>query len=247
MKLAGQVALVTGGNGGIGRAVALALAGEGCRVGVVAGHDLAGAEAVAREIEQTGGEALALRADVSDAAQAEGAVWAVAERFGRLDILVNNAGITRDGLLLRMSEADWDAVFDVNLKGAFHCTKAALKWMVRQRSGRIVNIASIVGMMGNAGQANYAAAKAGLIGFTRATAREVASRGILVNAVAPGFIQTRMTAAIPEKAREAMLQQIPLGRLGQPSDVAPAVLFLCLPEVSYITGQVLVVDGGVLG
>jgi 3-oxoacyl-[acyl-carrier protein] reductase len=247
MRLKEQVAVVTGGNGGIGRAVALALAAEGCRVGVVAGHDLDGAQSVAREIETRGGAALPLRADVSNTAEAEGAIQQVAERWGRLDILVNNAGITRDGLLLRMSEADWDAVLDVNLKGAFRCTKAALKSMVRQRSGRIVNVVSIVGMMGNAGQANYAAAKAGLIGFTRATAREVASRGILVNAVAPGFIQTRMTEAMPEKAREAMLQQIPLGRLGQPVDVAPAVLFFCLPEVAYITGQVLVVDGGVLG
>jgi 3-oxoacyl-[acyl-carrier protein] reductase len=247
MRLQGQVAVVTGGSGGIGRAVVLALAAEGCHVGVVGGHDLAAAEAVAREAEALGITALARRADVSDAAQAEAAVAEVAERFGRLDILVNNAGITRDGLLLRMTEADWDAVLDVNLKGAFHCTKAALRSMVRQRRGRIVNVASIVGMMGNPGQANYAAAKAGLIGFTRAMAREVASRGVLVNAVAPGFIQTRMTDALPESAREAMQRQIPIGRLGQPEDVAPVVLFLCLPEASYITGQVLVVDGGVTG
>lgn len=247
MKLEGQAAVVTGGNGGIGRAVVLALAREGCRVGVVAGHDLAGAEAVAREASALGAEAIPLRADVAETSQAEAAIEQVAARFGRLDILVNNAGITRDGLLLRMGEAEWDAVLDVNLKGAFRCTKAALRHMIKSRSGRIVNVASIVGMMGNAGQANYAAAKAGLIGFTRATAREVASRGILVNAVAPGFIQTRMTDALPEKAREALLGQIPLGRLGRPEDVAPAVLFLCLPEVSYITGQVLVIDGGVLG
>jgi 3-oxoacyl-[acyl-carrier protein] reductase len=245
MRLQGQVAVVTGGSGGIGRAVVLALAAEGCHVAVVGGHDLAAAEAVAREAEALGVTALARRADVSDAAQAEGVIAEVAERFGQLDILVNNAGITRDGLLLRMTEADWDAVLDVNLKGAFHCTKVALRSMVRQRRGRIVNVASIVGMMGNAGQANYAAAKAGLIGLTRATAREVASRGILVNAVAPGFIQTRMTDAMPEVAREALQKQIPLGRLGQPEDVAPVVLFLCLPGAGYITGQVLVVDGGV--
>jgi 3-oxoacyl-[acyl-carrier protein] reductase len=247
MRLSGQAAIVTGGNGGIGRAIVLALAAEGCRVGVVAGHDLAGAESVAREVVERGGDAFPLLANVADTAQAEGAIEAALSRCGRLDILVNNAGITRDGLLLRMSEADWDAVLDVNLKGAFRCTKAAIKPMLKSRSGRIVNVASIVGMTGNAGQANYAAAKAGLIGFTRATAREVASRGILVNAVAPGFIETRMTDRMPEKAREAMLGQIPLGRLGRPEDVAPAVLFLCLPEVSYITGQVLVVDGGVLG
>jgi 3-oxoacyl-[acyl-carrier protein] reductase len=216
MKLEGQAAVVTGGNGGIGRAVVLALAREGCRVGVVAGHDLAGAEAVAREAAALGVDAFPLLADVADTAQAEAAIEQVLSRCGRLDILVNNAGITRDGLLLRMSEADWDAVLDVNLKGAFRCTKAAIRHMLKSRSGRIVNITSIVGMMGNAGQANYAAAKAGLIGFTRATAREVASRGILVNAVAPGFIQTRMTDAMPEKARDAMLGQVPLGRLGRP-------------------------------
>jgi 3-oxoacyl-[acyl-carrier protein] reductase len=247
MRLEGQAAVVTGGNGGIGRAVVLALAREGCRVGVVAGHDLSGAESVAREASALGAEAIPLLADVADTSQVEAAFEQVLSRFGRLDILVNNAGITRDGLLLRMGEADWDAVLDVNLKGAFRCTKVAIRQMLKSRSGRIVNVASIVGMMGNAGQANYAAAKAGLIGFTRATAREVASRGILVNAVAPGFIQTRMTEAMPEKAREAMIGQIPLGRLGRPEDVAPAVLFLCLPDVSYITGQVLVVDGGVLG
>jgi 3-oxoacyl-[acyl-carrier protein] reductase len=247
MRLQDQVAVVTGGNGGIGRAVVRALAAEGCHVGVVGGHDQAAAEAVAREAEALGVSALARCADVSDAAQAEAVIAEVGERFGRLDILVNNAGITRDSLLLRMTEADWDAVLDVNLKGAFHCTKAALRPMVRQRGGRIVNVASIVGMMGNPGQANYAAAKAGLIGFTRATAREVASRGVLVNAVAPGFIQTRMTDALPESARETLQKQIPLGRLGQPEDIAPVVLFLCLPEASYITGQVLVVDGGVTG
>jgi len=247
MKLEGQAAVVTGGNRGIGRAVVMALAREGCDVAVVAGHDRAGAEAAAREASALGVDAFPVLADVADTAQAEAAIEEAVVRFGRLDILVNNAGITRDGLLLRMGEADWDAVLDVNLKGAFRCTKAALRHMIKSRSGRIVNIASIVGMMGNAGQANYAAAKAGLIGFTRATAREVASRGILVNAVAPGFIQTRMTEKLPEKAREAMLGQIPLGRLGQPEDVAPAVLFFCLPEVTYVTGQVLVVDGGVLG
>jgi 3-oxoacyl-[acyl-carrier protein] reductase len=247
MRLQGQAAVITGGNGGIGRAVVLALAAEGCHVTVVGGHDLAAAEAVAREAEAFGVTALARRADVSDAGQAEAVVTETAERFGRLDILVNNAGITRDGLLLRMTEADWDAVLDVNLKGAFHCTKAALRSMVRQRRGRIVNVASIVGMIGNAGQANYAAAKAGLIGFTRATAREVASRGVLVNAVAPGFIRTRMTDVLPESAREALQKQIPLGRLGEPEDVAPVVLFLCLPDAGYVTGQVLVVDGGVTG
>jgi 3-oxoacyl-[acyl-carrier protein] reductase len=242
-----KVALVTGGNRGIGRAVAEALARDGAAVAVAAGQDLAGAEEVVAGLRSTGARAIALQADVSDAAQAERLVASTVEELGRLDILVNNAGLTRDGLIVRMDEAEWDAVLDVNLKGAFLCTKAALKRMMRQKSGCIVNITSVMGLRGNAGQANYAASKSGLIGLTKSTAWEVASRGIRVNAVAPGFITTRMTEGLPEEVTAEALKRIPLGRLGRPEDVAGVVVFLCSEAASYMTGQVLVVDGGMLG
>lgn len=246
MVLDGRVAVVTGGGRGIGRAVALALADAGADVAVAVSRELEAAEETAEAIRQKGRRALARRADVSDSAQAEDLIAAAVEALGRIDILVNNAGVTRDGLLLRMSDADWDAVLDANLKGAFHCTRSALRRMLRQRSGRIVNITSVMGLTGNAGQANYCASKAGLIGLTKATAKEVGARGITCNAVAPGWIRTRMTAGLPEEVAERVRQQIPLGRLGEPEDVAGAVVFLCSPAASYITGQVLVVDGGLL-
>jgi 3-oxoacyl-[acyl-carrier protein] reductase len=245
--LEGQVALVTGGGRGIGRATVLALAGKGAAVAVNYSRSRDEAEAVAAQIRAAGGRAEAIQADVSAAEQAERLIEETVERLGRLDLLINDAGITRDNLLLRMGEAEWDAVLDVNLKGTFLCTKAALRRMLRQKSGRIVNVTSIIGITGQAGQANYAASKAGIIGFTKSVAREVASRGILVNAVAPGFIATQMTDALPAEQRETVARQIPLGRIGQPEDVAGVILFLCSPQASYITGQVLVVDGGLIG
>jgi 3-oxoacyl-[acyl-carrier protein] reductase len=247
MSLEGKVALVTGGGRGIGRAIALALADAGADVAVVVSRDISAAESVAEEIRAKGRQALARKTDVSDGAATEELVTAVVAELGRIDILVNNAGITRDGLIMRMSEEDWDAVLDVNLKGTFNCTKAAVKRMVRQRSGRIVNVTSIMGITGNGGQANYAASKAGIIGLTKSTAKEVGSRGITCNAVAPGWIQTQMTEHLPATIAEQVLKQVSLGRLGQPEDIAGAVLFLCSEASSYITGQVLVVDGGLIG
>ena len=244
MSLQGKCALVTGGSRGIGRAVCLELARQGARVAVNYAGNAAAAEETVQACEALGAEAFAIQADVADAAASEAMVKEVLARFGRLDILVNNAGVTRDGLMPMMKEADWDAVLDTNLKGAFHCMKAVYRPMMKQKYGRIVNLSSIVGLRGNAGQANYAASKAGLIGLTKSMAKELAARNVTVNAVAPGFIDTDMTAALPEKAREAMLTTIPMGRLGQAEDVAKAVAFFAGDASAYVTGQVLCVDGG---
>lgn len=243
MSLAGKVAVVTGASRGIGREIALRLAREGADVAVTA-TTLDSARKTADEIEQIGRRALALAVDVADAAAVEALFASVVAAFGKVDILVNNAGITRDGLLLRMKDADWDAVLDVNLKGAFNCTREAAKLMAKARSGRIVNIGSVVGEMGNAGQVNYCASKAGMIGMTKAAARELAKRGITVNAVTPGFIETDMTVVLSEKVRESLMQQIPLERFGAPEDIANAVHFLVSDMGSYITGHVLSVNGG---
>lgn len=246
MKFEGKVALVTGASRGIGRAIALALAAQGADVAVNYAGSEAAAKEVAAEIEAMGRKAFVIQADIASTEASTSMVDAVVKEFGRIDVLVNNAGITRDGLLMRMKEEDWDAVITTNLKGVFNCTKAAIKYMMKQRSGNIVNISSIVGVMGNAGQANYCAAKAGVIGFTKATAKEVAARGIRVNAIAPGFIKTDMTSVLPEKVVEAMLAGIPLNRLGETEDIAKAVLFLASSDANYITGQTLHVDGGMV-
>lgn len=244
MKFEGKTAVVTGGSRGIGRAVCLELAKGGANVVLCYAGNEAAAQETVRAIEALGAKALAVRCDVSDAAQADALVKAAVEAFGRIDILVNNAGITRDNLLMRMSEADFDAVIAANLKGTFLCMKAASKLMLKQRYGRIVNLSSVVALRGNAGQVNYAASKAGVIGMTKSLAKELASRGVTVNAVAPGFIETDMTAALSESARAAAQGSIPMGRLGAPEDVARAVAFLAGDEAAYVTGQVLAVDGG---
>ena len=246
MKLEGKKALVTGASRGIGRAIALAMAAEGADVVFNYAGSEASAKAVAAEIEAMGRKALVLQADISSNEAATAMMDAAVKVFGRIDILVNNAGITRDGLLMRMKEEDWDAVLTTNLKGVFNCTKAAVKYMMKQKAGRIVSISSVVGLMGNAGQANYAAAKAGVLGFTKAVAKEVAARGITVNAIAPGFIQTDMTAVLSEKVVEGMLNTIPLHKLGDPEDIAKAVVFLVSDDAKYITGQTLHVDGGMV-
>lgn len=244
MLLSGQTALITGASRGIGRQIALALAAAGAKVAINYNASSEAAEAVVAEITAAGGEAKAWQADVSKLDQATALVGAVLEHFGSLDILVNNAGITRDSLLLRMTEEDWDRVLEVNLKGYFNCCKAAIRAMTRARQGRIINISSVVGIRGNAGQVNYSAAKAGVIGLTKSLAREVGSRNITVNAVAPGFISTDMTKVLSEDIREQMLENIPLGRLGETEDVANLVVFLAGPGAAYITGQVIAVDGG---
>ncbi len=239
----GKVAVITGASRGIGRSIALALAAKGAKI-VAVDIDQAATEAVVAELKQLGAEAVAVQGNVTVAEDAERMIEAAVQAFSRVDILVNNAGITRDGLLLRMKDEDWDAVLTVNLKGAFLCTRAVAKVMTKQRSGRIINIASIVGQMGNAGQANYCASKAGLIGLTKSNARELAKRSITVNAVAPGFIATAMTDALSEKVRGELTAQIPLERLGSPEDIANAVLFLAAEASGYITGQVIAVNGG---
>ena len=244
MKLNDKVALVTGAAQGIGKAVAILLARNGADM-VVSDVNLEKAGETAKEIEAIGRKAMAIRVDVAHLGDVEQMVDAVLEGFGRIDILVNNAGITRDKLILRMTEEDWDAVLSINLKGTFNCTKAVVKQMSKQRSGKIVNIASVSGEMGNAGQANYSASKAGVIGLTKTIAREFAQRGINVNAVAPGYIQTPMTETLPDKVKEELRRMIPLERLGLPEDVAEAVLFLVSETSSYITGQVLNVNGGI--
>ena len=244
MELKGKVALVTGGAQGIGKAVALMLARHGADV-VVADVNLEKAAETAKEVEATGRGAMAVNVDVTRLSDVENMVESAIGRFGRIDILINNAGIARDKLILRMTEEDWDAVLDVNLKGTFNCTKAVIKHMSKQRSGKIVSIASVVGEMGNAGQANYSASKAGVIGLTETIAREFAQRGINVNAIAPGYIQTPMTDVLPDKAKEELKRMIPMERLGQPEDVAYAVLFLVSEGSSYVTGQVLNVNGGI--
>lgn len=244
LKLAGRVALVTGAAQGIGKAVALLLARNGADI-VVSDINLVKAEEAANEIKSIGRKALAVKGDVANWNDVERMVEIILEKFAKIDILVNNAGITRDKLILRMTEEDWDAVLDVNLKGTFHCTKAVVRHMAKQRSGKIVNIASVVGEMGNAGQANYSASKAGVIGLTKTIAREFAQRGININAIAPGYIETPMTEVLPEKAKEELKKLIPMERLGKPEDVAEAVLFLVSEESNYITGQVLNVNGGI--
>ena len=244
MELNGKVALVTGGAQGIGKAVALMLAHHGADV-IVADVNLEKAQETAKEVEATGRGAMAVKVDITRLNDVEQMVESAIARFGKVDILINNAGIARDKLILRMTEEDWDAVLDVNLKGTFHCTKTVIKHMSKQRSGKIVNIASVVGEMGNAGQANYSASKAGVIGLTKTVAREFAQRGINVNAIAPGYIQTPMTDVLPDKAKEELKRLIPMERLGQPEDVAHAVLFLVSEASSYITGQVLNVNGGI--
>ncbi len=243
MELDGKVALITGAAQGIGKAIALILAKNGADI-VVSDINLEKAQETSREIEAIGRRSMAIKVDVSKSEEVEQMVEKIINEFGKIDILVNNAGITRDKLILRMTEEDWDAVLNVNLKGTFNCTKAVIRHMSKQKSGKIVNIASVSGEMGNPGQANYSASKAGVIGFTKTIAREFAQRGINVNAIAPGYIETPMTDILPEKVKEELKKMIPLERLGKPEDVAQAVLFLVSEASSYITGQVLNVNGG---
>jgi 3-oxoacyl-[acyl-carrier protein] reductase len=244
-KLKNKVAVITGGSRGIGRAIALRLAAEGAKV-VVTATTKAGAEKTADEIRQSGGQAAGFEANVADAKQVEALMKGAVDQFGALHILVNNAGVTRDNLVMRMSDEDWNSVITTNLTGTFNCIRAASKIMMKQRSGKIINITSIVALMGNKGQANYCAAKAGVIGLTKSVARELASRNIQVNAVAPGFILTDMTAGLPEAAKTVMLQSVPLEKIGTAEDVAGVVAFLASPDSDYITGQVFNVDGGMV-
>ena len=243
--LANKVAVVTGAGRGIGRAVALAYARMGADVACVSRTEENSAKAAA-EVEALGRRAWAVAVDVSDTAAVDAAAGKILDDAGRVDILVNNAGVTRDNLLMRMSEEEWDTVINTNLKGAFNFTKALTRPFIKQRSGRIINIASVIGLIGNAGQSNYAASKAALIGFTKSIAKELAPRGITVNAIAPGFIETDMTAARDDKGRESIIGNVPLGRFGSPDDIAHAAVFLALEASGYITGQVLTVDGGMV-
>jgi len=244
LSLEGRVAIVTGASRGIGRAIALELAGRGASVIVNCNSSQPAAEEVVRQIEEAGGRAKAVKADVSNFAEAQELVKYAMEMFGGLDILINNAGITRDMLIMMMSEEDWDRVQNTNLKSTFNCSKAAVRHMMRKRYGRIINITSVAGQMGNPGQTNYSASKAGQIGFTKALAREVAARNITVNAIAAGYIDTDIWANVPEEARQAALSIIPLGRKGQPEEIAYAVAFLASDQAAYITGQILGIDGG---
>lgn len=246
MLLDRKVALVTGGSRGIGRAIAVALAREGAKLAInFAGNEKAAEETKAL-VEQAGSEAILLKADVSDKDADAALIDTVIKTYGKIDILVNNAGITRDNLMLRMKEDDFDAVIDTNLRSVFYLTKAAAKSMMKKRTGRIINMSSVVGLTGNAGQVNYAAAKAGVLGITKSAAKELASRGITVNAVAPGFIETDMTDVLSDTVKESLLHEIPLKRMGEPKDVANAVLFLASDQSAYITGQVIHVDGGLV-
>lgn len=246
MGLAGKCAVVTGASRGIGRAIALQLASEGAKVVVNYSGSEQKAQEVVDEIKANGGEAIAVQANVADSDSVQNLMKAALDTYSSIDILVNNAGITRDNLLMRMKDDEWDDVINTNLKGVFLCTKAVTRQMMKQRAGRIINISSIVGVAGNAGQANYVAAKAGVIGLTKTTAQELASRNILVNAIAPGFITTEMTEGLPEDLKEAMLKQIPLAKLGQPEDIAKAVVFFASDSANYITGQTLQIDGGMV-
>ena len=240
-----KVAIVTGASRGIGRAIALEFGSRGARVVVNYNQNLSAADEVVRTISESGGQAFAHQADVSVFEQADNLVKAAIEKYGDLHILVNNAGITRDGLIMKMSESDWDDVIQTNLKSTFNCCKAATRHMLRQRYGRIINIASVSGIMGNSGQTNYSASKAGQIGFTKALAREVATRTITVNAIAPGFIQTDIWSTVPEDALKSMMDLIPLGRVGQPEEIAKAAAFLASDDAAYITGHTLTIDGGI--
>lgn len=245
MLLKDKVALITGGGRGIGREIALKFSSQGCDIAILELNEES-TKPVVSEIEAMARVAIGLGVDVRRLAQVEEGINKILDKFGRIDILINNAGITKDGLILRMEEKDWDNVLEVNLKGSFNCIKAAARHMLKAKSGRIINIASIIGIMGNAGQANYAASKAGIIGLTKSIAKEFASRGITCNAIAPGFIQTDMTKSLPEDVKNKMLSLIPLGKLGEPVDVAEAALFLASAGAGYITGQVIVVDGGMV-
>lgn len=244
MELGGKVALVTGGSRGIGRAIAFELGRRGAGVMINYNQSADAAEQVKKEIEKVGGKAAIFQADVSEFEQADALVKGTIEQFGDLHILVNNAGITRDGLIMTMSESDWDAVVETNLKSTFNCSKPAVRYMMRKRYGRIINISSISGDMGNAGQTNYSASKAGQIGFTKALAREVATRNVTVNAISPGFIETDIWETVPEDIQTNLMDVIPLGRVGQAEEIAKAVAFLASDDAAYITGHVLVVDGG---
>ena len=246
MQLKGKTAVVTGGSRGIGRAIALELASCGANVVVNYTRNSKAADEVVAEIEAMGLSGMAVKADVSIASEVENLVNEVLKTFGSIDILVNNAGITRDNLIIRMTEKEFDEVINTNLKGAFICTKAVSRVMIKQKSGKIINVSSVVGIVGNAGQSNYAAAKAGLIGFTKSMAKELAKRNINVNAVAPGFIQTDMTSVLPENVKEEFLKSIPLMRIGKPEDIANTVLFLASEYSDYITGQVINIDGGMV-
>ncbi|OPX32796.1 MAG: hypothetical protein B1H40_01605 [Candidatus Latescibacteria bacterium 4484_181] len=243
--LENKIAIVTGAGQGIGQAIAVRLAQEGAEV-VISDINLQSAEQTASRIRQMGRKSLALKADVANFEDVQAMVEKSTQEFGRVDILVNNAGVTKDNLLVRMTQQQWDWVISVNLKGAFNCTKAVVPLMMRNRYGRIINIASVIGLVGNTGQANYAASKAGIIGLTKSAAKELASRGITVNAVAPGYIQTEMTERLPEQAKEAFLKTVPLQRVGLPQDVAGVVAFLASEDASYITGQVINIDGGMV-